>query len=148
MSDDPEYKTGYGKPPREHQFKKNQSGNPRGRPPKEVRAISPRQRRGDIIRAYEEEIEISIGGRKRKMSVKEAVERIQVRKALAGHGPSIRAVLKRYDEALEGHAKAHKCEIEDAERLELSLTKYFAATGQRREGREAINSVRKKTRHF
>ena len=27
-----DYKVGYGKPPKEHRFKKGQSGNPRGRP--------------------------------------------------------------------------------------------------------------------
>lgn len=30
----PDYKVGYGKPPKEHQFKKGQSGNPRGRKPR------------------------------------------------------------------------------------------------------------------
>ncbi|HEX7631527.1 MAG TPA: DUF5681 domain-containing protein, partial [Lacunisphaera sp.] len=31
-SRDPDYEVGYGRPPREHQFKSGQSGNPRGRP--------------------------------------------------------------------------------------------------------------------
>lgn len=33
-SDDRDYAVGYGRPPVETQFKKGQSGNPRGRPPK------------------------------------------------------------------------------------------------------------------
>lgn len=32
MADDSNYKTGYGKPPRDSQFKMGQSGNPKGRP--------------------------------------------------------------------------------------------------------------------
>jgi len=31
-SRDPDYAVGYGRPPRQHQFKRGQSGNPRGRP--------------------------------------------------------------------------------------------------------------------
>jgi hypothetical protein len=32
MSDDTEYEVGYGKPPKQNQFKPGQSGNPKGRP--------------------------------------------------------------------------------------------------------------------
>lgn len=34
MSDEEGYKIGYGKPPKQHRFKKGVSGNPTGRPPK------------------------------------------------------------------------------------------------------------------
>ena len=34
MNDEDDYKVGYGKPPKQHRFKKGVSGNPAGRPPK------------------------------------------------------------------------------------------------------------------
>ncbi len=34
MNDEDDYKIGYGKPPKQHRFKKGVSGNPAGRPPK------------------------------------------------------------------------------------------------------------------
>lgn len=36
-----EYEVGHGKPPKEYQFKKGQSGNPKGRPPKKKRPLEP-----------------------------------------------------------------------------------------------------------
>src|SRR5947209_656201 len=36
MSDEDEYEVGYGKPPKDTQFRKGQSGNPKGRPKKEL----------------------------------------------------------------------------------------------------------------
>ena len=37
-----DYEVGYGKPPKEHRFKKGQSGNPRGRP-KDAKFSRPRR---------------------------------------------------------------------------------------------------------
>ena len=43
-------KAGYGRPPIDGRFKKGTSGNPRGRPPKIERSLTPRQMRRDFLR--------------------------------------------------------------------------------------------------
>lgn len=66
-SRDPNYAVGYGRPPRQHQFKRGQSGNPRGRP-KGVRSEA------DILaKLLNKKIPIQDRGRVRHVSVLEAV---------------------------------------------------------------------------
>lgn len=66
-SRDPDYAVGYGRPPRQHQFKTGQSGNPRGRP-KGVRSEA------DILtKLLNKKIPIQERGRTRHISVLEAI---------------------------------------------------------------------------
>ena len=67
-------KVGYGKPPKHSQFKKGQSGNPKGRP-KEVKAHMPVSR---IIRhSVSEEVQGQVNGKTRKMTKLEAIIEVQ-----------------------------------------------------------------------
>jgi hypothetical protein len=56
------YETGYGKPPKHTQFKKGQSGNPRGRPKGSVNLATA------ITRAVNERVTVNVNGRPRSMT--------------------------------------------------------------------------------
>ncbi len=73
-----ESEIGYGKPPKESQFKKGQSGNPRGRPKgsKNLNTL--------IKRELESRITIEQNGTKRKIRRKEALVKGLVNDALKG----------------------------------------------------------------
>lgn len=62
----PPYDVGYSKPPKQHQFKKGQSGNPRGRPK------STRTDQINIGAILEEPLRVRVGDRTEKMHVFEA----------------------------------------------------------------------------
>lgn len=73
---DRSYEVGYGRPPREHQFKPGSSGNPRGRP-KGANGF-----RADVEAALGARITINEGGRKKKISVAAAALKRMIQKAV------------------------------------------------------------------
>jgi hypothetical protein len=75
------YQVGYGKPPKQAQFKKGQSGNPKGRS-RAVEAHMPVSR--IIRRSLSEEIKGHVNGKRRKMTRLEAVIEVQFALALKG----------------------------------------------------------------
>ncbi len=89
---------GYGKPPREHQFQKGQSGNPKGRPP------GTRSMAKIIDEEFDRMVSVNEGGRVTKMSVRRALVRAVVKKAASG---DVRAL-----EWLLQHAPAHDGPLE------------------------------------
>jgi uncharacterized protein DUF5681 len=77
-----DYKVGYGKPPKEHQFKPGRSGNPRGRP-------KGTKSEDTIVRAViNRRVGLTLGGKARNVPLLEAVW------------------TKIADDALKGNAKA------------------------------------------
>jgi len=98
------YEVGRGKPPRSTQFKPGQSGNPGGRRKGSLNFKS-------ILRAVSEsEIELSENGRKRKVSIIEAVLFRQVQDALRGEPRAANSFLDRCERYLTQ-------EIEDTSEL-------------------------------
>lgn len=76
MPDD--YEIGYGKPPKEGQFQRGRSGNPKGRPKgsKNIATL--------VKKVGQEKISVKKNGRSQKMTCNEAVVRQILNRALSG----------------------------------------------------------------
>src|SRR6266404_713850 len=84
------YHVGYGKPPREHQFRKGQSGNPKGRPKREPHA--------DVLLILEvlnEPIVITENNKRIEIPLRMQIERALVNACIKGNLKAGR-VLERY----------------------------------------------------
>lgn len=82
-----------GKPPREHQFKKGQSGNPRGRPK------GSQNFRTLLQRELDRQITATNNGREVRMTKREAMVKRLVGEALKGNLKALDAVLQHSGEA-------------------------------------------------
>jgi Family of unknown function (DUF5681) len=94
------YDTGYGKPPRQHQFRPGQSGNPKGR-------RKGAKNTATLLREIlDRKIEVRTGSTIRKISVREAMLTRFAESALKGDTKSAAFLLQRYDtpEAPDEHA--------------------------------------------
>ena len=104
MADD--YKIGYGKPPKSTQFKKGQSGNPKGRPK------GTKNFKTDLIEELSEPVLVTEGGKGTTMSKQRAILKRTVQKALAGDMRAI-SLLVRWIAQFMGVAP----EFDEAEQL-------------------------------
>ena len=136
---------GYRCPPAEHKFKKGVSGNPRGRPHKVERAFTPRQIRRDILSVAEAPMTIRTEKGKKKTTVVQVVFLRLVARALAGHGPSIRLVLKPHAEKIKEHCEIHDDKFKILEVSEMLLSEN-PGSGIHPEIRAQMNRYRKATR--
>lgn len=85
-----DYEVGYKRPPREHQFKKGQSGNPKGRrkKPKPI----PRNFDTDVRNEFKEIVSVQVGGKPEQMTKQQAFIRKLFSEALSGKSASMKIV--------------------------------------------------------
>jgi hypothetical protein len=96
-----DYEVGYARPPRAHQFKPGQSGNPQGRP-KGSKGTASLVR--DIL---DRKIEVRSGSRVQKISVRKAFLTRQANNALKGDLKAAHFLLQ-YDKSLAAAADAER----------------------------------------
>jgi hypothetical protein len=78
------YDIGYGKPPRDTQFKKGVSGNPKGRPKKAL------DFEHELIKESKSLMTINENGRSKRISKHKAVIKQLINKAMSGNIPAAR----------------------------------------------------------
>jgi len=130
MPEDRDYEVGYGRPPKATQFKKGQSGNPKGRPKGRVNLITA------VQAELEERIVITENGQTRSITKGEAVAKQLVRKAVSGDVKAIPLVIGLHERAVLGVEEEDVSLEQDRELLRKALERYGQpiggdATGQR-----------------
>lgn len=99
---DQEYEVGYRRPPKQTQFKKGQSGNPKGRP-KGARGLDTM-----LMEELKAKIIVSENGRSKKLKKAEVLVKQVMNKALSGDHRAIAQVIsisQRHEEKLAAKAK-------------------------------------------
>jgi len=119
MAERDEYAVGYGKPPRETRFSKGRSGNPAGRP--KGRRSGENSLIDAILKSLGEEIAVNVDGRRRKMTMRDAVGRKAVVMAAQGNAKFIDFIMRAEEARGTGARSAETVDLdlsdEAAERL-------------------------------
>ena len=125
------------------QFNKGFTGNPKGRPRKRERTYLPRQLVADILALTEEIITIKTERGVEKVPAIEVVLKQLRRKAISGHGPSLRKFVDLHSGALEMHMEKHTKYFSMLDNYETE--RVFQTMGDH-EMFEWLNKLRKATR--
>ena len=111
-----DYKVGYGKPPKQSQFKPGRSGNPKGRP-KQKRSLTAK-----IEHELKKCVAITENGRSTKVSKGDALVKTLVARALKGDIRSVQIVINNSD-SLRGHDALQPA---DLDALDLMILEQYA----------------------
>lgn len=112
MTEDIEYDVGFKKPPIETQFKKGQSGNPKGRPK------NSKNLRTSLEIELQSKITVTENGKATQISKVEALAKTMVNKALQGNLPAMLALLKFDQSEIEIPEKSQEFSQTDKELIE------------------------------
>lgn len=116
----PEKEVGYGKPPRAHQFKAGQSGNPKGRPK------GAKNEATILDELLNRKIAVRVGGRVRHITVKEAIYHRVAEDSLRGNTKSVAFLFNRYAAVTSGEPQRSDVSEDDQEILEAFAQRLIA----------------------
>ena len=137
--DSNDYHVGYGKPPKESQFKKGQSGNPRGR------------RKGSknsgtlLLIMLDEIILVEEGGQSKAITKRAAIYMQVVNKAVKGDIRAIRFVSERSEKLEKEYPERFSADAELARRRNKDMIKVMTID-ERRQYLELMRSARQRVR--
>lgn len=139
---------GYGKPPPDTRWKPGQSGNPKGRPKKVERSITERQRLRDFFNATERQVTITIEGKRKKVTLVEAIMEQGILQAAKGRYRFFAKFIDMYAEAVRLSATLNP----KATSLLESVEQHLAEVGDERQSPpqfiDQLNKLKRKTRKF
>ena len=115
--DETGYEVGYRKPPKEHQFKPGQSGNPKGRPKAKGELECQRDMRAIFMRAAMTPVTTRVEGRRTRMPALGAMYLKAFARGIEGHGPSMRFAHTVARETMAEHEEWQAIFFEHALRL-------------------------------
>jgi hypothetical protein len=117
-----DYEVGYGKPPKEHQIKKGERRNPKGRPKKSKSIQNLLEQELNLI------IPVKEGGRDLRLTKREAIVKRHVNAALNGNIKALEYLLNFCNQ--HGIPDPFQITIEDAEAVEAALRRHSDDAGQ------------------
>lgn len=120
----PDYEVGYGRPPKDRQFRPGQSGNTRGRP-KGARSF-----KTDLMEVLKTPVEVTEGGKSKRISTQRASLLRLKEKALKGNERALDRLLAyaaQYNAEEVGEANTISLLAEDREILENALERQRAS---------------------
>lgn len=116
--DDP---VGYARPPKEHQFRKGQSGNPKGRP-KKAKSLQ-----NLMDRELNQVVTVKEGGRELRLTKREAIVKRHVNSAMTGNTRAIEHLLRYCSD--HGLADPFELRAEDEQALQAALRREARKNG-------------------
>ncbi|GCB06387.1 DUF5681 domain-containing protein [Ralstonia sp. SET104] len=115
------YEIGYGKPPRAHQFRKGESGNPRGRPKGRRNLLT------EVHLALNEEVSVVENGKRLRLTKRAVICRQLANRSAAGDLAALRLLLPLISQADAMEADQAQREAPPDPQLERSLAQALLA---------------------